>query len=104
MPEHITTWEWAFESEKYSPLCKVPKEQPGAFIDAITKEKLDFAQLKTKATQLCTALTRNHGFRVGDVVTIFSVNTVWYPVALWAVNRGGKSPKGTPVERAVGLS
>ncbi|OBT83897.1 hypothetical protein VE02_08386 [Pseudogymnoascus sp. 03VT05] len=94
VPEHITTWEWAFEREKYSPLCKVAKEPPGAFIDAITGKRLDFAQLKTKATQLCTALTRNHDFRVGDTVTIFSTNTIWYPVALWAVSRGGGRVNG----------
>ncbi|KAI1622729.1 4-coumarate-CoA ligase [Exophiala viscosa] len=95
VPEDITTWEWVFESEKYSPLYqKDQKDRLCAYVNAVTKERLDWAEVKTKATQLSTALIREYGFQVGDTVSLFSTNTIWYPVAMWAVIRGGGRVNG----------
>jgi acyl-CoA synthetase (AMP-forming)/AMP-acid ligase II len=60
------------------------------YVNAVTRERLDWAQVKTKATQMSTALIREYGFKVSDTVSLFSTNTVWYPVAMWAVIRGGE--------------
>jgi hypothetical protein len=89
VPEDITTWEWVFENAKYSPLYG-KEDRLASYINAVTKERLDWAQVKTKATLLSTALIREYGFQVGDTVSLFSTNTIWYPIAMWAVIRGGK--------------
>jgi hypothetical protein len=94
VPDNITTWEWVFESKEYSPLYRQSQpnkegEQLRGYVNAITKERLDWGEVKTKATHLSTALIREYGFRVGDTVSLFSTNTIWYPVAMWAAIRGG---------------
>ncbi|RVX66140.1 hypothetical protein B0A52_09869 [Exophiala mesophila] len=94
IPLDITTWEWLFEPGPYSPLYKSPAEPLAGYIDANTKERLDWAQVKTKATQLSTALVQQYGFRAGDTVSLFSTNTIWYPVAMWAVIRAGGRVNG----------
>ncbi|KAL6250147.1 hypothetical protein RBB50_002448 [Rhinocladiella similis] len=96
VPDKITTWEWLFEDKGYSPLySKSDGSRPlRGYINADTKERLDWAQVKTKATQLSTALARECGFQPGDTVSLFSTNTIWYPVAMWAVVRGGGRVNG----------
>jgi 4-coumarate--CoA ligase len=92
-PTDITTWEWAFEKTEWSPLYNRPRSQPlGAYIDAITKESLDWAQVKEKATLLSTALIHKYGLKASDTVSLFSTNNIWYPVAMWAVIRAGLLP------------
>ena len=94
-PTNITTWEWAFENTPYSPIYSRPASQPlGAYINATTKERLDFAEVKQKATQLSTVLVHKYGLQPGDTVSLFSTNTIWYPVAMWAVVRAGGRVNG----------
>jgi 4-coumarate--CoA ligase len=91
VPTSITTWEWLFEPGPYSPLYnKAPSAPLAGYVNAVTKERLDWAAVKTKATQLSTVLTRDYGFQPTDTVSLFSTNTIWYPVAMWAVIRGGE--------------
>jgi hypothetical protein len=89
VPENISTWEWLFEPGEFSPLYKTPREPLAGYVNAITKERLDWAAVKTKATQLSTALVKEYGLQPGDTVSLFSTNTIWYPVAMWAVIRAG---------------
>lgn len=100
VPSDITTWQWAFEPGPHSPLyshnnnqdhSQPSREHLAGYVNAVTKERLDWAQVKTKATQLSTALIRKYGLRPGDTVSLFSTNTIWYPVAMWAVIRAGTS-------------
>ncbi|KIX01523.1 uncharacterized protein Z518_09249 [Rhinocladiella mackenziei CBS 650.93] len=94
VPTHITTWEWAFETKEYSPLYKSSSITLGGYVNAVTKERLDWAEVKTKATQLSTALIKRYGLKPGETVSLFSTNTIWYPVALWAVIRAGGRVNG----------
>jgi acyl-CoA synthetase (AMP-forming)/AMP-acid ligase II len=55
----------------------------------VTKERIDFAEVKEKATLLSSALTQEYGLKPGDTVSLFSTNTIWYPVAMWAILRAG---------------
>lgn len=92
VPEGITTWQWLFEPGEFSPLYqKNPSEPLAGYVNAVTKERLDWAQVKTKATQLSVALVREYGFQPGETVSLFSTNTIWYPVAMWAVIRAGRA-------------
>lgn len=66
----------------------------GAYVNAITKESLDFAEVKQKATHLSTVLVHKYGLQPGDTVSLFSTNTIWYPVAMWAIVRVGGRVNG----------
>ncbi|KAF2207663.1 hypothetical protein CERZMDRAFT_102150 [Cercospora zeae-maydis SCOH1-5] len=89
IPSDVTTWEWAFESTQYSPMQYAKAGTLGFYENAITKERLDYSQVKDVATKLSTALVRKCGLLPGDTVSILATNTVWYPVALWATIRAG---------------
>ncbi|KAF2092832.1 4-coumarate-CoA ligase [Rhizodiscina lignyota] len=93
-PENLTTWQWLFEENEWSPLYNRGSQPLGAYINAVTGERLDWAQVKEKATKLSTVLIRNYGLQPGDTVSLFSTNTVWYPLAMWAIVRAGGRVNG----------
>lgn len=43
--------------------------------------------MKSHATHLSTALVKNYGLQEGQIVALFSPNTIWYPIAMHAVCR-----------------
>ena len=45
--------------------------------------------MKDVSTYISTALVRKYGLQVGQTVALFSQNTIWYPVAMFAVLRVG---------------
>lgn len=91
VPENVTTWEWLFEHEDSSPLHSQSDKPLGAFIDADSNERLDWAEVKSKSTALSTCLVKYYDMTPGDTVTLFSGNTIWYPVCMFAVLRAGKA-------------
>ncbi|KAI5366137.1 putative AMP-dependent synthetase/ligase, AMP-binding, AMP-binding enzyme domain, ANL [Septoria linicola] len=97
IPTNCTTWEWAFESEEHSPLHRTTGTELGFYENAITKEQLDYAQVKDLATNLSTALAQQYGYKPGETISILASNTVWYPVALWsAIRAGGRINGASP--------
>ncbi|KXJ97653.1 hypothetical protein Micbo1qcDRAFT_192055 [Microdochium bolleyi] len=112
IPTDITTWEWAFEHPEHSPVVRSqrdPSIRVGHYTDAFTKETLDFHQVKDKAARLSTALVRRYGLQPGQTVSLFSTNSIWYPVAMWATVRvggcvNGASPAYTADEMAHALT
>ena len=90
-PTDLTVWEWAFEDKRYSPVVQRPPNQIAGFTNATTGERLDYLQIKEHSTHLCTALVNNCGLQEADTVSLFSPNTIWYPVAMFAVLRAGMS-------------
>ncbi|KXT02085.1 hypothetical protein AC578_6695 [Pseudocercospora eumusae] len=97
LPPHLTTWEWLFEEPAYSPLLRFPKSQQAGFTDAISKERLSWPQVKEVSTYLSTALVKKYGLKEGETVSLFSANTIWYPVAMHATLRvGGKVSGASP--------
>lgn len=85
----MTTWEWLFESEQYVPFSQGDRASLGSYSNAATHERLDFAEVREKAIALSTVLVRDYGLHPGQTVSLFSTNTVWYAVALWATIRVG---------------
>ncbi|KAL8750907.1 MAG: hypothetical protein Q9184_006249 [Pyrenodesmia sp. 2 TL-2023] len=86
IPTDLTIWDWLFDSS-YSPLAR---DGPVAgFTNAITGERVNYAQVKEYTTYLSTALVKRYGFKEGGTVALFSPNTIWYPVAMFAVLRAG---------------
>ncbi|KAI1879803.1 hypothetical protein JX265_001424 [Neoarthrinium moseri] len=92
-PTNLTTWEWAFETEEFSP-CRGDPATLGGYSNAATRERLNFAEVKKKATQLSTILVLKYGLQPQQTVSLFSSNTIWYPVAMWATVRAGGRVNG----------
>ncbi|KAI1818631.1 acetyl-CoA synthetase-like protein [Poronia punctata] len=89
-PQDVTIWEWLFEaSSKYSPLNRYREEELAGYVDAITKERVSWKDVKEAATYISTTLAREYGLKEGDTVSLFSRNTIWYPVMLFASMRVG---------------
>jgi acyl-CoA synthetase (AMP-forming)/AMP-acid ligase II len=88
VPTNITTWTWLFNSPA-SPLEKYSQSELAGYMNAQTQERVSWAEVKTHTTHLSTALVKHYGLQKGDVVALFSPNTIWYPVAMLAVNRVG---------------
>ncbi|KAJ5388959.1 uncharacterized protein N7496_000027 [Penicillium cataractarum] len=88
IPEDLTTWEWLFESST-SPLSQYKTSDLGGFTNAATKERIGYDLAKEYAIKISTALVHKFGLSKGDVVALFSPNTVWYPIAMFATNRVG---------------
>jgi 4-coumarate--CoA ligase len=97
IPPNITTWQWLFENPTYSPLHRYPASNLAGYHNAITKETLSYADVKVAATALSTTLVRRYGLQPTDTVSLFSQNTIWYPVAMHATLRvGGKVSGASP--------
>lgn len=81
----MTTYQYCFEDNP---------SISGAYENAITKERLTFAEVKHKAEVLSTVLVRNYGLQPGQTVSLFSGNCIWYPVGVWATIRAGGRVNG----------
>ncbi|GAB7355392.1 hypothetical protein MBLNU459_g5913t1 [Dothideomycetes sp. NU459] len=88
LPRDLAVWDWLFDSS-YSPLRNNPESSLGGYTNALTKERLSYADVKTATTHLSTALVTHYAFRPGDTVALFSQNTIWYPVAMLGTLRAG---------------
>jgi 4-coumarate--CoA ligase len=93
VPTELTDWDWLFDSP-YSPLSKHPASELAGFQNAITKERVDWADVKKYSTYISTALVKKYGLKTGDTVSLFGQNTVWYPVAMFAGLRVGAKISG----------
>ncbi len=88
MPADLPVWTWLFDSQ-YSPLSKYPPSEIKGYTNALTKEHVSYADVKSYTTYLSTALVKKYGLKEGQTVSLFSPNSVWYPVAMLGVLRAG---------------
>ena len=89
MPGNTTIWDWLLESQ-YSPLShNIPEEELGGYQNGITKERVNWQDVKEYTTYLSTALVKKYGLKQSQTVALFSQNTIWYPVAMLGVLRAG---------------
>lgn len=93
VPTELTDWDWLFDSS-YSPITRFPANELGGFQNAITKERVNWAQVKEYSTYISTALVRKYGLKEGQTISLFSQNTVWYPVAMFSGLRVGAKISG----------
>ncbi|OQE29366.1 hypothetical protein PENSTE_c002G00052 [Penicillium steckii] len=84
----LTLWDWLFESN-HSPFRKNDPSGLAGFTNATTKERVRYDEVKSHATHISTTLVRNLGLSAGQTVALFSPNSIWYPVAMFATNRIG---------------
>jgi 4-coumarate--CoA ligase len=90
LPTDITIFEWLFgDKSPTSPLNRFPEQELAGFLDATTKERVSWKEVKDAATYISTALSRQYGFKAGDTIALFSRNSIWYPVTLFAAIRLG---------------
>ncbi|OAX82649.1 hypothetical protein ACJ72_02995 [Emergomyces africanus] len=96
VPTSITVWQWLFESPE-SVLYKSKPHELAGYTNAVTKERVNWAQVKEAATYASTALVKKYGMKEGDTISLFSQNTIWYPVAMFAgLRAGGKVAGASP--------
>lgn len=106
MPTDLSIWDFFFGPT--STIARTPPSQIASFVDATTDVSISFHELKKLCTFLSTALTKHHGLRPGHTVSLFSANTIYYPVALFGTLRVGgvvssASPAYTVDEMAYAL-
>ncbi|KAK6066726.1 4-coumarate- ligase [Seiridium cupressi] len=90
LPTDITIFEWLFgDTSKYSPLNRFPEKDLAGFLDASTQTRVSWREVKDAATYISTALERKYGFKADDTLSLFSRNSIWYPVTLFAAVRIG---------------
>ncbi|ORY66136.1 uncharacterized protein BCR38DRAFT_522981 [Pseudomassariella vexata] len=95
LPQDVTIWEWLFgDNSRHSPLNKFVEQDLAGYVDAFSKERVNWREVKEAAIALSTALTRKYGLKPGETFSIFSRNTIWYPVALFAAIRVGSVVSG----------
>jgi 4-coumarate--CoA ligase len=93
VPTELTDWDWLFDS-KYSPINRFPPRELNGFQNAVTKERVSWLDVKKYSTYISTALVKRYGLREGETIALFSQNTVWYPVAMFAGLRAGAKISG----------
>ncbi|KAG9206586.1 hypothetical protein G6514_003419 [Epicoccum nigrum] len=93
LPTDLTDWDWLFDSS-YSPLNNYPPNELAGFQNAITKERVNWADVKTYSTYIATALVKKYGLKADATVSLFGQNTIWYPVAMFAGLRVGAKISG----------
>ncbi|KAJ4423669.1 hypothetical protein N0V82_001692 [Gnomoniopsis sp. IMI 355080] len=91
VPTDVTVWQWLFdERSSASPLSgKIAERDLAGYVDAHTKERVSWKDVKEYATYLSTALVEQYGFKPEQTLSLFSRNTIWYPVTLFAATRVG---------------
>lgn len=88
VPRDIPIWTWLFDSPS-SPLSRFPSSEVKGFTDAVTGARVSYTELKQYTTHLSTALVKKYDFQPGDTISLFSPNTIWYPVAMLSALRVG---------------
>lgn len=106
MPTNASIWDFFFGPT--STIARTPPSQIASFVDAATDASISFHELKKLGTFLSTALTKHYGLKPGQTVSMFSANTIYYPVALFGTLRVGgvvssASPAYTVDEMAYAL-
>jgi 4-coumarate--CoA ligase len=87
----------ALRAPNLLPHRALPTRPTSRLHQRLTKERLNWLQVKEAATHLSTALKKRYGLQEGDTVALFSQNSIWYPVAMHATLRvGGKVSGASP--------
>lgn len=96
MPTSVTIWEWLFdEKSPASPLSgRFLERDLAGYTDAHTKERVSWREVRDAAAHMSTALVRDYGLAPQQTLSLFSRNTIWYPVALFAAVRAGAVVSG----------
>lgn len=89
VPQRVTVWDWLFDSE-FSPLGRFEPSELKGYTNAVTKERVNWAQVKEYSTYISTALVRKYGLKEGQTVSLFSQNSIWYPVVMLGALRAGE--------------
>jgi hypothetical protein len=93
LPTDITIFEWLFgDTSQYSPLNRFPQNELAGYLDVSTKQRISWEDVKKAATYISTALSKEYGLKTGDTLSLFSRNSIWYPVTLFATVRLGIEP------------
>jgi acyl-CoA synthetase (AMP-forming)/AMP-acid ligase II len=88
VPQKLAVWDWLFDSH-YSPLERYEDHELKGYLNAITNERVNWREVKEYSTYICTALVKKYGLKEGETVSLFSQNSIWYPVVMMGCLRAG---------------
>jgi len=91
VPTQITIWDWLFDSPA-SPISRLPANELAGYQDAVTGERLNWQDVRDASKHISTALVKKFGYKPGQALALFSRNTIWYPVTMFAAIRVGELP------------
>lgn len=90
-------WAWLFDSPE-APLSKLEDASTGGFTDVLTKQKLTHRDIKRHTISLSVALASRFSLCQGDVILLYSNNSIWYPVVTLSASRLGAIACGVSPE------
>ncbi|KAF2436295.1 4-coumarate-CoA ligase 2 [Tothia fuscella] len=93
LPTKVTTWDWLFDSE-FSPLSRFDDADLKGYTNAVTKERVNWREVKEYSAYISTALVKKYGLQPGQTVSLFSQNSIWYPVVMMGALRAGAKISG----------
>ncbi|CUS14707.1 unnamed protein product [Tuber aestivum] len=93
VPTTTSIWPWIFQNPT-SKLSLSPPSRVGSFVDASNGNGFTHHTLRDNSTYLSTALCKAHNLQPNDAVSLFSTNTIYYPVAVFAALRVGAVVSG----------
>jgi len=97
VPTQITAFDFLFHSLTTLKTFSASPSQAKGSTNAATKARITFEELETLSTHISTSL-QLHGFKEGEVVSICSPNSLFFPIALFGVMRaGGIAALSSPV-------
>lgn len=89
VPQKLAVWDWLFESD-FSPLARYEDNELRGYLNAVTNERLNWPEVKQYSIYISTALVKKYGLKEGETVSLFSQNSIWYPVVMFGCLRAGK--------------
>jgi 4-coumarate--CoA ligase len=88
VPQKLAVWDWLFDSE-FSPLARYEDHELKGYLNAVTNKRLNWKEVKEYSTYISTALVKKYGLKEGQTVSLFSQNSIWYPVVMHGCLRAG---------------
>ncbi|PWW78903.1 acetyl-CoA synthetase-like protein [Tuber magnatum] len=93
LPTKTPLWPWLFQNPTSKLSLSLPS-RVGSFIDASNENGFTHYTLRDNSTYLSTTLCKAYNLRPNDTVSLFSTNTIYYPVAMFAALRVGAVVSG----------
>lgn len=92
VPTDLPIWTWLFDSE-WSPLNRFSVNELRGYMHATQSEKVNWKEAKELTTYISTALVKGCGLKEGQTVSLFSPNSIWYPISMFSVLRAGMTSR-----------
>jgi acyl-coenzyme A synthetase/AMP-(fatty) acid ligase len=91
-PSQSSAWNFLFESPSTSQTFNHSSSQLKGFINTASGAWFTHQQIKDSSTHLSTSLAKTYGSKEGEIISIFSPNSILFPVAMFGIMHAGAIP------------